>query len=355
MVAAARLQWIAEQVSKGRGARVAFSYNETTCREKVKFVLAPPAVSQMQAGRRALLCALSAIDDMLPHMIVTDKGHLHSDGGCSVEFWFAAPPAVRFPPVFGGHGQAPGEGGGPAASADEDYALAEPDCKRLRTATEASFASIEDEQYENITDLAHASECVSVSVAAAQAPLVGTEPSSEAQYVAGRQQEAQVDEAIGAAQAHVNEESHFFAAADLATQVRFIQRACVIASKNARGRMHPVYRQALRHGLEPGVDIDEEYRATYFESVCDALDMRRAYPHGIPSEIREAIEHFVAKDIRFMRSDPPEVVVAAPPSEAVSPPSGARIQETPPSDTRASGALRSPGFGKGPRRTRKGR
>jgi hypothetical protein len=75
------------EVANGRGAHVTFSYNPSTTKEKVKFIL-ERSYSDYGVHRPCLLNAINTIKASLEGSIVTDKGHASTSKGQSiVEFW----------------------------------------------------------------------------------------------------------------------------------------------------------------------------------------------------------------------------------------------------------------------------
>ena len=154
MSAAHRLDWLYQQVASGRLASVAFSYNEATMREKVKFVLWN-SFSANGLYRPILLGALQAVSYAITHSIVTDKGHQsHSSGTSTVEFWIKQPPTdsnedkqvasdtgLDIPPVSIKSDAVPSPSVRAAAvSTPSVHAAPWGDCKEFETAAEHSIA-----------------------------------------------------------------------------------------------------------------------------------------------------------------------------------------------------------------------
>ena len=91
MTAVDRIQWIAQQVCMGRAVYATFSYNPSTLREKVKFII-EDSFSFQGVFRPSLLGAISAVSQAAEYSIVTDKGH-RSSSKCAttIEFWLKQP------------------------------------------------------------------------------------------------------------------------------------------------------------------------------------------------------------------------------------------------------------------------
>ena len=87
-----RLNWLVNEVARGRSAHVSFSYNAATNTEKVKFVL--DAVDGICMYRPCVLHALNSVKLAMADAVVTDKGHKHHSSKRSVvEYWVRIPGA----------------------------------------------------------------------------------------------------------------------------------------------------------------------------------------------------------------------------------------------------------------------
>ena len=125
-----RLQWISIEIHKGRQCSVAFSYNQATKREKIKFVL-EDTYQFTGVFRPCLLGAVSAASFAFDGSITTDKGHRSHDGRTIIEFWVQQvaspiaghgdcllPPPPASPDVDPSRNKGPAEGVGSAIAGD---------------------------------------------------------------------------------------------------------------------------------------------------------------------------------------------------------------------------------------------
>ena len=90
-VSQSRIDWLYQQIGKGRAASVRMSYNPKTLTEKILFTLEQPIAGSTSTYRPCLLHALHALRVAISHSILTDKGHSGSDGRSIVEFWLKQP------------------------------------------------------------------------------------------------------------------------------------------------------------------------------------------------------------------------------------------------------------------------
>ena len=93
MAAAARIDWIACEIARGRTAAVSFHFNKQNSKETIKFILEPQSMcSAIGVFRPCVLHALNGVKAALAHNIVTDKGHEHKSTGCTIiKFWVEQP------------------------------------------------------------------------------------------------------------------------------------------------------------------------------------------------------------------------------------------------------------------------
>ena len=94
MVSMGRLQWLVQQISRGRRASVRFSFNAGTHTEKVSFTLEAFDDHSRSVYRPCVLSALQSVEIAMAHCVVTDKGHTSSKGKSTVEFWLKPVPDV---------------------------------------------------------------------------------------------------------------------------------------------------------------------------------------------------------------------------------------------------------------------
>ena len=152
-----------------------------------------------------------------------------------------------------------------------------------------------------------------------------------------------------------------FANAELGTTLNMLRDICEMASKQMRGNIHPLVREVYRSEAAPEVidatidSLMERYRSSFIEYIGDALTFHRAFPDGIPEEVKDVIELSISRDVCFFKSD--KSTGAKSPGAGLSPEQsgGALISQPTPTDAVAGALKRNPGFGKGPKRTKKRR
>jgi len=223
----------------------------------------------------------------------------------------------------------------PGPEGDEDV---EPVPKRSRTVTETSFVSIHDEASSVADQLSVAESATGeapgiAGVAAAQGPVLGAEPTN----------------------GQTPSLASLFSSANMEGRVLLLREFCVRSGKIWRGNMHHNFRRVARQGNEEFVKASAVYREEVIGEVIFHLGLSTLYPDSIPQWIREEVEQFIARDLRFFASDPPAVEEAPAPSVAPEV-QGASSSSPSPANARPKEALRlAPGFGKGPKRTAKRR
>jgi len=130
---------------------------------------------------------------------------------------------------------------------------------------------------------------------------------------------------------------------------RVVMHLCEVVSKDLRGKFHPIVRDKLREGMSHAA-IQEWYMSQYVEPIESGLVRLRPFRDGIPPDFRADLAKRANADIRYLLDAATCAAEPAPSADGRGSGRGSAC-----GSGRAHGLNSTPGFGKGPRKSRKRR